>query len=491
MNPGIRKSLFYLLLLALFYMPLFGHLNGLAIRGWDEARVVVNAYEMMKDGDFIVTHYEGEADLWNTKPPLLLWFQVLSMKMFGVNELAVRLPSAFAGLFTCLFLIAFSRKHLKNEWVGIFASLVLISSFGYIDLHSTRSGDYDALLTLFTTVSGLYFFQYMEENRIKYLYLFFITLALAVLTKSVAGLLFVPAFGIYALVHRKVLVLLRSRHFYLGLACFTVLVGGYYGLREMLNPGYLNAVMVNEWGGRYLKVVEAHRAGFWFYLNNLVSYRFTFWIWMIPGGFIFGMISKDIRIKRLTVLLTLMLLFYLLIISTAQTKLEWYDVPMYPLLAVLVAIFVFFLYSWLKETKWIRWPKVRLLISWVFVILLYARPYLVIADKVYLPKEKPQDDYFYSASYYLKDALKGTIDLNDQYLIHDNYHAYTLFYIYVLQEKGVNISIKEIEDLRSGDVIFTHQDHVKAELERQFTLETLSINGHVSTYKILSVRASL
>ncbi|UOQ78563.1 hypothetical protein MUN84_08455 [Hymenobacter sp. 5516J-16] len=60
---------------------------------WDESRVAVNAAEMALNNNWLVAHFEGQPDLWNTKPPLLLWLQVLSIKLFGFNEVAIRLPT--------------------------------------------------------------------------------------------------------------------------------------------------------------------------------------------------------------------------------------------------------------------------------------------------------------------------------------------------------------------------------------------------------------
>ena len=104
----------YLVLAFIIYMPIFGHLNSLPIRIWDEARLATDAYEMLHNGNFIVTYFDGKPDMWNTKPPLLIWFDVLFMKTIGVNELAVRLPSAFAALFTCILFLLFSEKFLKK-----------------------------------------------------------------------------------------------------------------------------------------------------------------------------------------------------------------------------------------------------------------------------------------------------------------------------------------------------------------------------------------
>jgi len=108
--------------------------------------------------------------MWNTKPPLLIWVQVFLMRILGVNELAVRLPSAFAAFFTCIVLLIFFRRHLKNFWFGFISILVLVTSYGYIDLHASRTGDYDALLTLFTKLSGLFFFAFCATKNYKHIY---------------------------------------------------------------------------------------------------------------------------------------------------------------------------------------------------------------------------------------------------------------------------------------------------------------------------------
>ena len=78
-----------LLVAILIYSPIFGHLSRLPIRIWDESRLAINAYEMYRDGGCLVTTFEGKPDHWNTKPPLLIWLQVLAMKAHGVGELAV------------------------------------------------------------------------------------------------------------------------------------------------------------------------------------------------------------------------------------------------------------------------------------------------------------------------------------------------------------------------------------------------------------------
>src|SRR3954469_2587339 len=67
---------------------------------WDESRVAVNALEMFLSGPTLVTTYGFAPDLWNTKPPLLVWLMTGSMTLFGPSEWAVRVPSAVAAAAT-------------------------------------------------------------------------------------------------------------------------------------------------------------------------------------------------------------------------------------------------------------------------------------------------------------------------------------------------------------------------------------------------------
>src|ERR1051325_2737602 len=107
-----------ILLVVIISFPLFLNLDVLAIRTFDEARNTVNAYEMYRNGNYLISHFDGAPYLWNTKPPLLIWLQVLFMKILGPGELALRLPSALAGLFTCLSIFLFTGRILKDYLFG-------------------------------------------------------------------------------------------------------------------------------------------------------------------------------------------------------------------------------------------------------------------------------------------------------------------------------------------------------------------------------------
>lgn len=474
----------YALLFVLISIPIFGHLDTLPIRAWDEARLAVNAYEMLHNHNYVVTFAKGEPDMWNTKPPLMIWAQVTCMKLLGVSELSVRLPSAMAAFLTCLFLLIFALRYLKNFWFGFAAVLVLVTAEGFIGLHASRSGDYDAMLALFSTLAGLSFFLYVENKNRKQLFAFFAFMALAMLTKGITVLIFAPAFAIYALLRKQFLGLLKSRDFYLGAVTMFAVVLAYYFLREAYNPGYMRAVQENELGGRYLTVLEAHQHSFWYYLNNLRDLRFSIWYLWIPAGLLLGLLSKDDKIRNLTSFSALMTVVFLLVISMSQTKLFWYEVPVYPFLAIIIASSISFVFEYVRSNHWIN-ENLRLNIApYLFLFLVFIGPYKAILASTYLPVESKENQSYYALGYYLKDALRGKHDVQDKFVLYDGYNYQFHFYINLLQEEAIRVNFKDWKKLEAGDEVIMSQESMIKNLKDLYNLEFISQEGHITQYII-------
>jgi len=163
---------------------------------WDESRNIVNALEMQRTGWSLVTTYEGQPDLWNTKPPLLIWLMSASVSLFGPSEWALRLPSALAALATLLMLLLFTRRVTGSLATACFAAGVLLLSPGFFGEHGARTADYDALLVFFTTLYFFALFWAVTRRRpgVRLAAVAGLAIAGAFLTKSVAGL--VPGTGV-------------------------------------------------------------------------------------------------------------------------------------------------------------------------------------------------------------------------------------------------------------------------------------------------------
>lgn len=93
----------YSVLTVLCILVLFVKLGSFHMKTWDESMFAVNTYEMLKNGNYFSLYYNGLPDLYNTKPPLTNWLQLLCVKMLGYNELAIRIPSALATFLVIVF----------------------------------------------------------------------------------------------------------------------------------------------------------------------------------------------------------------------------------------------------------------------------------------------------------------------------------------------------------------------------------------------------
>jgi 4-amino-4-deoxy-L-arabinose transferase-like glycosyltransferase len=479
---NIRKP-FHISLLAMLLMvvciPLFLHLDRQPIRLWDESRLAMTAYEMHKNGDFLVTHYEGEPDMWNTKPPLMIWLQVLFIKILGFSELAIRLPAAIAGVLTCAALVVASHKYFRNYLPGAFASVVLVTINGYVDQHAIRTGDYDGPLALFSTVFLLCSFLYAEHKNQKWLVPFFIALALAILTKSIQSLLFLPAIFIYYLLKGNIR-LFFSRPFLIGTAAVILIVASYYLAREQYNGGYLKAIWFNELGGRYFNALEENYAGPTFYLDKMAFYYLPYWAWVYPVAVISGLMSKSARIKNLTLFTFIATGTYFIFISISSTKLLWYTVPMFPLMAMQIGIFIFQLFVNVTE---IFPPTKHNILPLAIVSSIFIYPYYKIGAKVYNPSEYAWDN-MYPISYKLKDAFHDRTSLNNHVIAYKDYDQHFRIYIAALRNKGQRITLKDPLHLAKGDTVLASEKEVFDVIEKKYDVQLIKNDSNVRTYLV-------
>ena len=75
----------------------------------------------------------ANAHIWLHKQPLFMWQMALSMKLFGVNVFAARLPSVIMSAAVVVALYR-SGKLLSNRTTGFFAATLMLPSFYCIEM---------------------------------------------------------------------------------------------------------------------------------------------------------------------------------------------------------------------------------------------------------------------------------------------------------------------------------------------------------------------
>lgn len=181
---------------ALLFLPFLGQVH---LFDWDEINFAECAREMIVSKDYLRVQIDFQP-FWE-KPPLFIWMQVLSMKLFGINEYAARFPNAFIGIMTLLSLY-YAGKRVVNEkmaswWVLLYAATWLPHFY-------FKSGIIDPTFNLFIFLAFLQIYLVRNGER-KWLHsvLAGMFLGLAVLTKGpVAILVALLSFIVYVIVNK-------------------------------------------------------------------------------------------------------------------------------------------------------------------------------------------------------------------------------------------------------------------------------------------------
>ena len=198
--PG--RPTVYLVILLAGSLLLFPFLGSVALFDWDEINFAEIAREMIVSRDYLNVQIDF-APFWE-KPPLFIWMQALSMKVFGVNEFAARFPNALGGILTLIMLYEMGRR-IHDARLGALWALVYSGSI--LPFFYFKSGIIDPWFNLFI-FAGIYqatLFLAAPDGRNLHVFLSGLLIGLGVLTKGPVALL---VFGLTAAVW---LVLSRFR----------------------------------------------------------------------------------------------------------------------------------------------------------------------------------------------------------------------------------------------------------------------------------------
>jgi hypothetical protein len=245
--PPIRHALFVLLLAlaAILHAATAG--NG-DLYNETDGQYAGAAKEMLQTHEWVLPTNDGIARL--QKPPLLYWLIIASYKLFGVNVTAARLPIAAAIMATTALTFLIGER-LRNYWHGFLAGLIYVTSAGTFLLGRIIMPEpvLSAFIAggVFCAICG-----YQARRRRALCYAgFWLCAALACLTKSIAGPLYLLAIiGLLCAFYRQA----RMRfallfHWYYWLL-FLALVAPWYLWVHQYYPHLFQRLVTEDWRNR-------------------------------------------------------------------------------------------------------------------------------------------------------------------------------------------------------------------------------------------------
>jgi hypothetical protein len=349
------------------FIPFIG---GVSLFDWDEINFAEISREMIMTGDYL--NIQVNYKPFFEKPPLFFWLQVLSMKSFGINEFAARLPNALAGILVVVFLFKTGTRWIDRRF-GLFWALSYMGSILPALYH--KSGIIDPWFNLFIFSAIVAWVEGIRNSNsvVKWFLLSGLLSGLAVLTKGPVGPLLI---GFTVLIMRiwsrekKYLTLTNVMLFILG---NTIIAGIWFGINWLSNgPDFITAFLKYQ-AELLTKSVAGHK-GFPGY-HLVVSLFGVFPASLLAIAAFRRKVADEAADQyHLRLLMIIITIVVLVLFSIVQSKIVHYSSLAYYPISFLSAWTICRLLD--NRQKWTSWnTAVSILVVVVIGIALFILPF--------------------------------------------------------------------------------------------------------------------
>jgi 4-amino-4-deoxy-L-arabinose transferase-like glycosyltransferase len=143
--------------------------------------------------NFLYVSFDPSGVMTVDKPPLSLWVQALSVRVFGYHPLAILVPQALMGVASVVLVYDLVRRRF-GRLGGFVAGLALATT--PIAVAMSRDNNPDALLTLCCVAAVWFAVRAFEDGRTRWLVYSGIAVGLGFETKMLVALVVVPAIAL-------------------------------------------------------------------------------------------------------------------------------------------------------------------------------------------------------------------------------------------------------------------------------------------------------
>jgi 4-amino-4-deoxy-L-arabinose transferase-like glycosyltransferase len=143
--------------------------------------------------DFLFASLDPSGVMTVDKPPLALWVQALSVRLFGYHSLSVLVPQALMGIASVVLVYDLVRRRF-NRLGGLLAGLAL--ALTPMTVAVSRHNNPDALLVLCCVAAVWFSVRALEDGRTRWLMLAGVAAGLGFETKMAVALTVVPGVAV-------------------------------------------------------------------------------------------------------------------------------------------------------------------------------------------------------------------------------------------------------------------------------------------------------
>ncbi|MGK7889653.1 MAG: ArnT family glycosyltransferase [Leptolyngbyaceae cyanobacterium] len=335
-------------------------LGEVPLRDWDEALVAQVAQEIHQAAfsDHVWLHPTLHGQPYFNKPPLGHWLVAIAYSIGGINEWTARFPGALATAASVPLLYALCRELFPQRGVA------LLSACTYLTLLPVVRHGRLAMLDGMVLLGFLALLLCGVRSRRNLDWSLGTGLSISVLWLT-KGAIALPLMAIAAgFLLWDAPRLFRSGRWWLGLLLgwvpailWYVAQGLHYGLT------FWETHLLDQMLSRTVEVVEQHRGPPWYYLLELLKYSWP-WLLFLPMGMVAVWRDRGLSWAKLAIVWS----SYLVLISVMSTKLPWYIMPLYPLVALVVGVELHRLWQTLSGVSARLTPSLtyrRILLGWL------------------------------------------------------------------------------------------------------------------------------
>ena len=257
-----------------------------------EPRYAETARMMAETGDWITPWFSPGVPFWG-KPPLSFWAQAFSMRVLGVSEFAVRLPSWLATV-AALWLLYQTALTLYGRESARRAVLIYLSfALVFLSAGAVLTDPYLALGTMLCMTGWL-----MAGRRptLFWRYSFFLGLAVGMLAKG--PLIFLLVGGVlvpWLVVYKPARATFAALPWLRGSALTLLLSLPWYLAAEWKTPGFLDYFIIGEHIRRF--IVPGWSGDL--YGTAHEAMRGTIWYYWLQASFPWGLVVIGLLVKAL------------------------------------------------------------------------------------------------------------------------------------------------------------------------------------------------
>ncbi|MFS2018537.1 ArnT family glycosyltransferase, partial [Massilia sp. CT11-108] len=305
------------LLAAAVWLGLFYNLGAIPLFDVDEGAFGEATREMLVRGDYVSTWLNGQPRF--DKPILIYWLQAASVRLFGLDEFALRLPSALAATAWIAAIHTFTR-HVVDRDTARAAAFIAATSAGVVVIG--RGAIADALLNLFLALALFDVYRELVDPRPRWRRRAFFWIALGVLTKGPVALLVPAAASLLAFgLQQRMADWWRAVRDPAGWLILLGVAGPWYALEYAARgDAFLAGFFMRHNVERFLVPLQGHAGSPFFYLPALLLLVLPYTgllLATLPG-------MRRLRATPLDTLLWCWFLFVFGFFTLAGTKLTHY-----------------------------------------------------------------------------------------------------------------------------------------------------------------------